>query len=44
LIVIRGVFLRGSGLGLLWPQMAAMAVLGVLWMGLSAMRFKKRIE
>ncbi len=44
LIVIRGVFLRGSGLALLWPQLAAMAVLGGVMMGLSALRFKKRIE
>jgi ABC-2 type transport system permease protein len=44
LIVIRGVFLRGSGVADLWPQLAAMAVLGVAMMGLSALRFKKRIE
>jgi drug efflux transport system permease protein len=44
LIVIRGVFLRGSGVTDLWPQLAAMAVLGTAMMGLSALRFKKRIE
>lgn len=44
LIVIRGVFLRGSGVVDLWPQLAAMAVLGTAMMGLSALRFKKRIE
>jgi len=44
LIVIRGVFLRGSGVVDLWPQLAAMALLGVVMMGLSALRFKKRIE
>jgi len=44
LIVIRGVFLRGSGVVDLWPQLVAMTVLGVVMMGLSALRFKKRIE
>jgi ABC-2 type transport system permease protein len=44
LIVIRGVFLRGSGVVDLWPQLAAMMVLGAAMMGLSALRFKKRIE
>jgi ABC-2 type transport system permease protein len=44
LIVIRGVFLRGSGVIDLWPQLAAMLVLGAAMMGLSALRFKKRIE
>jgi ABC-2 type transport system permease protein len=44
LIVIRGVFLRGSGVVDLLPQLAAMAVLGTAMMGLSALRFKKRIE
>ncbi|HXZ25909.1 MAG TPA: ABC transporter permease [Nitrospiria bacterium] len=44
LIVIRGVFLRGSGVVDLWPQLAAMAALGTAMMVLSALRFKKRIE
>ncbi len=44
LVVIRGVFLRGAGLSLLWPQLAAMALLGVATMGISSMRFKKRLE
>ena len=44
LIVIRGVFLRGSGVVELWPQLAAMAALGTAMMVLSALRFKKRIE
>jgi len=44
LIVIRGVFLRGSGVADLWPQLAAMGLLGAAMMGLSALRFKKRIE
>jgi ABC-2 type transport system permease protein len=44
LVVIRGVFLRGSGVVDLWPQLLAMTVLGAVMMGLSALRFKKRIE
>jgi ABC-2 type transport system permease protein len=30
LIVIRGTFLKGVGLAVLWPQMLALAALGVI--------------
>ncbi len=42
--IVRGVFLKGSGLNYLWPSMAALAVLGIAALTLSAARFKKRIE
>ena len=35
LIVIRGTFLKGVGLDVLWPQMPALAALGVALIGLS---------
>ena len=41
LVIIRGVFLKDVGLAVLWPQMAALAVLGTLMLGLSASRFRK---
>jgi ABC-2 type transport system permease protein len=44
LIIIRGTFLKGVGLDVLWPQMLALAVLGGLMITLSSMRFKKRLK
>ena len=42
--IVRGIFLRGSGVSVLWPQMAALAVFGTAILSLSAMRFRKRID
>lgn len=44
LVIIRGVFLKGNGLDILWPQMAALAVLGGFMLFLSSLRFKKRLK
>ena len=44
LVIIRGVFLKGIGLDILWPQMLALAVLGGLMMFLSSLRFRKRLK
>jgi ABC-2 type transport system permease protein len=43
LIIVRGVFLKGVGWEVLWPQVLALFVLGVLILALSALRFKKRL-
>ena len=42
--VVRGVFLKGSGVDVLWPQLAMMAIFGVTILTLSAMRFHKRLD
>ena len=42
-IVTQGVFLKGAGLGLLWPQITAMTVLGMGMIGLAVARFKVHI-
>jgi ABC-2 type transport system permease protein len=42
-VVVQGIFLRGDGLAILWPQMAGMAVLGVTLLSLSVLRFQKRL-
>jgi ABC-2 type transport system permease protein len=42
--VVRGIFLKGVGISVLWPQMVAMAVYGVLVLGLSAARFQKTLD
>ena len=44
LIVIRGTFLKGVGLSVLWPQMLALAGLGVALLGISVLRFCKSLD
>ncbi len=44
LVIIRDVFLKGSGIDLLWPQFMALGILGTLVLAFSAMRFHKRID
>ena len=41
LVIIRGLFLKGVGLHVLWPQMAGLAVLGVALLTLASGRFRK---
>lgn len=42
--IVRGVFLKGSGVGDLWPQLAALAGMGTVIVVVSARRFHKRLE
>jgi len=44
MVVLRGVFLKGVGLEVLWPSIAAMAALAVLLLGFSVLRFHKSLE
>ena len=44
LVVIRGVYLKGVGMDVLWPQMAGMAVLGFGLLTLSVFRFHKALD
>ncbi len=44
LVILRGIFLKGVGLDVLWPQVAALAVFGGTILTLSALRFQKRID
>jgi ABC-2 type transport system permease protein len=44
LIIIRGIFLKGSGFDILWPQMLALAILGSTVFTLSSLWFRKRLE
>lgn len=41
LVILRGVFLKGTGFAVLWPQMLGLAVLGLAMTALAASRFKK---
>jgi len=44
LVIIRGIFLKGTGLAVLWPQYLALALLGVLVSAASVIRFRKRLD
>jgi ABC-2 type transport system permease protein len=44
LVVIRGIFLKGVGLEILYPEVMAMAIFGAAMMLLAAARFRKRLE
>ena len=42
--IIRGIFLKGVGVEVLWPKMLAMFVYGAAVLGMSAMRFRKKLD
>lgn len=42
--IARGVFLKGSGVDVLWTQFAALVAFGLVVMTLSAVRFRKRLD
>jgi ABC-2 type transport system permease protein len=44
LIIVRGIFLKGVGFEVLWPQVAALAVWGTVVISLAVMRSSKRLN
>jgi ABC-2 type transport system permease protein len=44
LVVLRGTYLKGVGLNILWPQMLAMGVLGVVLLTVAILRFHKALD
>jgi ABC-2 type transport system permease protein len=42
--IVRGIFLKGAGAAVLWPQMLALLAFGIVVMTLSAARFHKRLD
>jgi len=42
--IVRAIFLKGAGPETLWPQMAALAAIGVTVLALAALRFRKRLD
>ena len=44
LVIIRSLLLKGVGLEVLWPEVTALIISGVVFMGLAALRFKKRLD
>jgi ABC-2 type transport system permease protein len=43
LVIVRGIFLKGIGFDVLWPQFAALATWGVTVLTLAAYRSRKRV-
>ena len=44
LVVLRGTYLKGVGMEILWPQMAAMAAFGSCVLALAVLRFHKVLD
>lgn len=44
LVVLRSVFLKGVGFAVLWPQLAAMGLLGAVMLTISVLRFRKSLD
>lgn len=42
--VVRGIFLKGSGMDILWPNFVALGVFGVVILSISVARFHKTLE
>jgi len=42
--VLRSIYLKGVGFDVLWPEMTAMLVIGVIMLTVSVLRFKKSLE
>jgi ABC-2 type transport system permease protein len=43
LVIIRGIFLKGVGVSVLWPQMAGLALLGTATLFLATRAFRKTL-
>ena len=43
LVILRGVFLKGIGMGILWPQMVALALIGVGTLAFTSKRIHKTL-
>jgi ABC-2 type transport system permease protein len=42
--IVRGLFLKGVGVQVLWPQMLCLTIYGIAVLGLSAARFQKKLD
>lgn len=43
LVVIRGIFLKGVGIHVLWPQLLPLFIMGILVISFSALKFRKSL-
>jgi ABC-2 type transport system permease protein len=44
LVIVRGVFLKGVGITVLWPQLLFLALAGPMLLGISVKRFHKKLD
>jgi ABC-2 type transport system permease protein len=42
--ITRGVFLKGTGINVLWPQLSVLAAFGVFFFAVSSMRFRRQVS
>ncbi len=43
MVILRGIFLKGVGISILWPQIAALVVIGAATLGVASKRFRKTL-
>ena len=41
IVILRGIFLKGTGIAVLWPQMLVLLLIGLIILATSVLRFKK---
>lgn len=44
LVALRGIFLKGIGLQILWPQLLSLVLFAGFFAAVAAIRFKKRLD
>jgi ABC-2 type transport system permease protein len=44
LVIVRGVFLKGLGITILWPQLLFLAIVGPILLGISVKQFQKKLD
>jgi ABC-2 type transport system permease protein len=44
LVIIRGIFLKGVGVTILWPHMAVLTVMGLIVLWTASKRFRKTMS
>jgi len=42
--ILRGIFLKGAGLDVLWPQALTLLLMGLSILAVAAARFRKRLD
>jgi ABC-2 type transport system permease protein len=43
-LILRSIYLKGVGLDVLWPNVAAMGAFALLMLSVSILRFRKSLE
>jgi ABC-2 type transport system permease protein len=44
LVIVRDLFLKGSGIDVLWPQLFPLLMIGAVVIGISVVRFRKQLD